>query len=160
MLKDGDPAQAWNVWIRVITDCNYWKKDGTLHNKAFTGKGGFMPPLKARPWSHELSGRLLSLVTNLREESMAFCEGLKRDFAGIMFQHVEGLRSQRSGFPTDVIYTPVVAADEAHSDLTVKHAVTEDDLRELRDWLQDNIFYVKPDKLSAVCTLRENFPST
>src|SRR5262245_58082192 len=114
-LRDGDPAELSDVWTRVLTNNGYWKKDGTLHNSAFGGKAIAPPNEKNRPWAHELSGRLLSLIKNLEKESSEFCVAFKCEFAGIMFQKVENLRSEVSGFRTDVIYTPK-DADIAHSD--------------------------------------------
>jgi hypothetical protein len=151
-LHDGEPADAWDVWTRVITDNNYWKDDGTLHNSAFGGKA-IAAPTKVRSWTHELSGRLLSLITDLEQESIAFCTAVQRDFAGIMFQKVENLRSSASGFHTDVVYTPKVH-DNAHGDF-VAFDTTDENRFEIRDWLQDFIQHVRPDKLSAVETLRQ-----
>src|SRR5215471_10329565 len=101
-LTDGDSAPAWDVWTRVITDKNYWKSDGTLHNKAFS-RGAFRKPDPARnrPWSRELSGRLLSLIADLNHESTQFCALHGREFAGVMFQKAENLKSEGSGYPTE-----------------------------------------------------------
>jgi hypothetical protein len=70
---------------------------------------------RARKWSHELSGRLLSLVVDLQKESKDYCDRRKRPFAGIMYQNVEALRTKIDDkFSTDVRYTPL-AEDAAHS---------------------------------------------
>jgi hypothetical protein len=148
-LKAGDPAEADDVWLRVITNKDYWRHDGRLHNSAFGGKGGFSPSQNC-PWTHELSGRLLSLVQNLRQECIDFCGDR---FAGVMFQKVENLRSEDSGWPTDVYYTPK-DYDNAHADFVSFKTKDKIDYYEVRDWLQDFIQHVKPDKLEAVEALR------
>jgi hypothetical protein len=152
-LADGNPAETWDTWTRVITSEAYWKKDGTLHNKAFSGKA-FAVPEANRPWSHELSGRLLSLIANLPQESGEFCARISKQFSGIMFQKVEKLRSIGSGFQTDVVYTPYLE-DTAHGDFA-SFGTKDEDLPELRDWLQDVIQCVRPDLISAIEALRQS----
>jgi hypothetical protein len=152
-LADGDPAETWDTWTRVITSEAYWKKDGTLHNKAFSGKA-FAVPETDRPWSHELSGRLLSLVVNLQQESSDFCARIEKQFSGIMFQKVEKLRSNTSGFQTDVVYTPYLE-DTAHGDFA-SFGTSDEDLSGLRDWLQDVIQCMRPEMVSAIEALRQS----
>jgi hypothetical protein len=151
-LADGDPAETWDTWTRVITSENYWKKDGTLHNNAFSGKA-FAAPKADRLWSHELSGRLLSLIGNLLQESTEFCTQINKQFAGLMFQKVDNLRSTCSGFRTDVVYTPY-SEDTAHSDC-VAFETNDENRFELRDWLQDFIQCVRPEMISALEALRQ-----
>jgi hypothetical protein len=151
-LSDGDPAESWDVWMRVITNGNYWKKDGTLHNSAFKGKGALSTSEESRPWSHELSGRLLSLINDVQQESADFCRAHNKDFHGIMYQTVENLRAEVHGFPTDVRYTPK-STDPAHGDF-VTFNTTDADLPAIRDWLQDFIKALKPDNVAAICALR------
>jgi hypothetical protein len=57
-----------------------------------------------------------------------------------------------------VCYTPR-EGDNAHADL-VTHNTNDENKKEIRDWLQEMIQGVKPDKLSAVCSMRDgpNFP--
>jgi hypothetical protein len=142
-LADGDPACETDVWHRIITDRKYWKADGTLHNRAFTGRV-IAPPTVTRPWSHELSGRLLSLVKNLEQESRDYCEQRSRQFHGVMFQNVKGLRSTiDEQFPTDVRYTPIVPDDPTHSDFVASDTKTDEDVHSIRDWLQSNLKAVK-----------------
>jgi hypothetical protein len=144
-LADGDPAAAADVWLRAITDEKYWKRDGTLHNSAFSGKRVLGPPsTPGRLWSLELSGWLLSLIAELERKCTDFCGG--RPFAGAMFQSLEKLRSELSGFRTDVIYTPK-SDDESHADLVAFGAA---DKFVIRDWLQDILRCVRPDGLAAL----------
>lgn len=157
-LAHGDPAEIWDVWTRVITDKRYWKTDGSgkLHNRAFGGKA-FAPPYNRSPWTYELSGRILSMIEYLERESMDFCKRVEKDFAGVMYQNVENLRSDGSGFPTDVIYTPY-DQDSAHADVAVYNAAGEAHVFAVRDWLQDLIKCVKPDDLAVICALRQKMP--
>jgi hypothetical protein len=167
-LLDGDPANPFDVWTRVLTS-DQWRKDGRLNNGAFSGKSFLQTAAQGRHWAQEVSGRLLSLVQNLREESETFCRTFGCEFHGVMFQTVENLRSDGAGypkhgfFPTEVCYTPVntpARQDQAHADL-VTSKVTDESNKEVRDWLQDIIQAVKPDKLPAVCSMRQspNFPN-
>jgi hypothetical protein len=165
-LSDGDSANPFDVWARVLTS-DQWRKDGRLNNGAFSGRF-LRKAASGRPWAQEASGRLLSLVKSLREESEAFCKTFNGEFHGVMFQTVQNLRSDGAGypaygfFPTDVCYTPINNAthrDNAHADL-VTHKIPEETNKEVRDWLQDIIQAVKADSLAAVCSMREgpNFP--
>ena len=150
VLADGDPAEAVDVWLRAITDEKYAKRDGTLHNSAFSGKRILGRPSTAeRPWSMELSGWLLSLIDDLETKCTVFCSG--RPFAGVMFQGVEKLRSEASGVRTDVIYTPR-PGDGAHADFV---AFGPADKFVIRDWLQDILRTVGPDGLGAIESLRQ-----
>lgn len=149
-LADGGPAEAGDVWLRAITDDKYLKRDGALHNSAFSGKRVLGPPTTPeRPWSIELSGWLLSLIDELEAKCIDFCGG--RPFAGVMFQGVEILRSQASGVRTDVIYTPK-PDDGAHADFVAFGAA---DKFVIRDWLQDMLRTVRPDGLAAIDALRK-----
>jgi hypothetical protein len=148
-LADGDPAEADDVWLRAITDERYLKPDGTLHNSAFSGRRVLGPPsTPGRPWSLELSGWLLSLIEGLERKCTDFCLG--RRFAGVMFQSVEKLRSEASGFRTDVIFTPK-PNDSAHADFV---GFGTADKFVIRDWLQDMLGAVRPDGLAAIDALR------
>jgi hypothetical protein len=148
-LADGDPAEDGDVWLRAITEEKYWKRDGTLHNSAFSGKRVLGPPsAPGRLWSLELSGWLLSLIAEIERKCTDFCGG--RAFAGVMFQSVEKLRTEHNGFRTNVIYTPK-ADDEAHADLV---AFGPADKFVVRGWLQDILHSVRPDGLATVEALR------
>ncbi len=143
---DGDPAEAWDTWLRVITDKKYLKSDGTLSNNAFSGKRVIAPPAKPRPWSIELSGALLSMIDDLRAYGHGFCGD---NFAGYMFQLVGKLRN--TDLATDVVYTPT--ADTAHADL-VSYRLGIESKYALRDWLQDSIRCVRSDYIGAIHALR------
>ena len=55
---------------------------------------------------------------------------------------------------TDVIYTPR-AGDVAHADLVAYHLDVESKYV-LRDWLQDMIQCVRPDKIAVIDALRQS----
>jgi hypothetical protein len=155
--QPGAPADLTDVWLRVLTSADYWKKsDGTLHNSAFSGSA-IAPPTDQRPWTLEMSGRLLSFVRNLEEESITFCTP-PRVFAGLMYQTVENLRSGGNSFhvntgcPTDVIYTPI-GGDGAHADL-VAYGPTHANRYLIRDWLQEFIQCIRPHDCAVVEQLR------
>jgi hypothetical protein len=151
-LADGDPAPAVDTWSRIITNAKHWRKDGKVHNKAFTGSA-ISPPDQARPWSHELSGRLLSLIGDLRVESEGFCAAFKKTFEGLVYQEVANLRGSISDvIQRDVRYTPL-DRDNAHSDF-VTIGSTDANLAEVRDWLQDNLLAVRPADVAAIECLR------
>lgn len=145
-LADGDPAEAWDTWLRVITDRKYLKSDGTLSNNAFSGKRVIAPPAKPRPWSIELSGALLSIIDDLTSYGRGFCGDR---FAGYMFQLAGRLRNP--DLATDVVYTPT--ADPAHADL-VSYRLSTESKYALRDWLQDSIRCANVDDVGAIDTLR------
>ena len=154
-VKAGEPAEVTDTWLRVLTDERYIKSDGTVHNSAFGGRA-IAQPQGSGEWTLELSGRLLSLVTDLDSESRAFCAG--RTFAGILYQTVENLRQNGDGFfrmtgcRTDVIFTPT--ADPAHADL-VAYGPTEESKFLIRDWLQDFIQVVRAEQADLVEGLRK-----
>jgi hypothetical protein len=147
-LADGDPAEAWDTWLRVIADERYFKNDGTLANNAFSGRRVISPPDPPRSWSLEISGALLSMIPDLRVYADAFC---RDKFAGYMFQKVENLRNEDNA--TDVIYTPRLG-DSAHADLVADHLEVQNKYV-LRDWLQDSIQCVRPDQIDAIDVLRQ-----
>lgn len=159
-LVDGDKAHDSDVWLRVITNNEYIKADGQLHNKAFTGKAFSAPSdtEKKRSWKWELSGRLLSKTVDLQKESLDFCKKINKVFEGLMFQKNEHLRNTKSEFSKDIFYTPIEDADykdTAHSDFVVF-----DDFeaipQEVRSWLQDLLKVAKPTDLDSVNSLRLN----
>ena len=146
--------------MRVLTSKDYWRRDGSLHNSAFSG-AAIAPPSGDKPWTLEMSGRLLSLVANIAQESRDFCPP-PREFARLIYQTVENLRSTGNSFhantgcPTDVIYTPIDEPghqDVAHADL-VAYGADQANRFLIRDWLQEFIQYVRPDQCAVVEQLR------
>ena len=146
--------------MRVLTSNDYWKRDGSLHNSAFSGSA-IAPPTVNKPWTLEMSGRLLSLVVNVEQASRDFCVP-PREFAGLIYQTVDNLRSAGNSFhvntgcPTDVIYTPINEPghqDVAHADL-VAYGPDRANRFLIRDWLQEFIQYVRPNQCTVIEQLR------
>jgi hypothetical protein len=150
-LQPGSPAEDADIWMRILTHPEYLKKDGTVHNSAFSGRRAIAPPASDAPWSLEMSGRLLSLIQDIQGESEAFCVAPMM-FVGLIYQSVENLRSNGSGCTTDVVYTPK-PTDNAHADL-VAYADNIDNRNALRDWLQDFIQCVPVTKCAMLEALR------
>src|SRR5271154_1079852 len=96
------------LWSRVITNPKHWRKDGLgLHNQAFKGRA-IAPPETERPWSHELSGRLLSFIKDLHKEAQSFCQQHNKPFEGIMYTDVLSPRTTLdNSIDSDVRYTPL-----------------------------------------------------
>jgi hypothetical protein len=160
-LNAGDAADASDTWLRVLT-ADYWKRDGKIHNSAFTGQA-LAAPKEPQGYTLEFSGRLLSLTQDVEAEGREFCKGLRREFYGLIFQKVENLRSegnsehQSTGCRTDVFFTPK-ETDKAHADLvafgpTVEHRFL------IREWLQEFIQYAAPDNCIIVEQLRPSGPA-
>jgi hypothetical protein len=154
-LSDGDPADNDDTWFRVLTDKRYVYADGRLHNKAFTGKAIARPkPEKNRDWTHEISGRLLSLVGDVGKEANEFCDamtnatGRPKDFSGIAHSVVSALRTQYGHVSIDVCYTPL-DHDKAHADIAFYKSI-DDDKEMLIDWLQTVLKAIRPDQLAAL----------
>jgi hypothetical protein len=142
-IADGEPAAADDVWFRVLTDDSYIKK-GKLHPHAFKGKA-IAPPddAKTRPWSHELSGALRSLTTDVIAAARAYCEemtraaGHKKIFSGVMYCTIpEARQTFEEMIMTQVHYTPE-SLNKAHADFTFtgSSGITEDVFDRLRLWL-------------------------
>lgn len=153
-LRPGQQADAADVWMRVLTNPRHVTKSGKVHNKAFSGKA-IAPPTKSKPWSLELSGRLLSFTKDVERESAAFCATPPRQYSGVMYQQVGPIRSDgSSGDPScriDVIFTP--NEDEAHADV-VAYDLPETDKYVLRDWLQELVSYAAPGECDDIEALR------
>jgi hypothetical protein len=166
-LRDGDRADPFDVWTRVLTS-DQWRPDGRLHNGAFSGKSFLRDAPSGRPWAQEVSGALLSLINDLRAECETFCQKIPGlEFNGVMYQNVSNLQSEGdhypgySFFPSGVHFTPIRPDNPAHADLVTQRK-TDASAKEVRDWLQDMIQAVKPEKLAALCALRgsPNFPKS
>ena len=122
-------------WSRALTNSDYITADKTVHISALKGRGG-LSITERLPWSHELSGRLVSMVEDFATETAERIEAMKRrmvaegkkvpskiGYAGVAFARAVEMRSI-AGLLADVIYTPN-SADTAHSDVLIQH--NEDD---------------------------------
>jgi hypothetical protein len=140
--KDGEPADADDIWLRNITDKKHVRADGKLTSNAFTGRA-ISPRALGRPWDHELSGRLLSLTNDFEAEGRSYCGQRNKPFIGVMYAKVERIRRETNGVKTDVHYTPT-EGDQAHADLTMART-NDDNLGPIRDWLQEVLRVSKPE---------------
>ena len=141
--KDGEPADADDIWLRNVTDKKHVRADGKLTSNAFTGRA-ISPRAPGRPWDHELSGRLLSLTNDFEAEGRRYCEQRNKPFIGVMYAKVERIRRETNYVKTDVHYTPIKDGDKAHADLTMA-GTNDDNLGPIRDWLQEVLRVSKPD---------------
>jgi hypothetical protein len=148
----GDPADGWDIWLRNITDKNHIRSDGKLRNNVFTGRA-IASSNQARPWDHELSGRLLSLTNDAESEGRQYCKNRGRPFMGIMYASVQTLRALVGAIRTDVRYTPIQNVDLAHADF-VTFGSTDEILFKIRDWLQEAVS-IAP---AAKCIFASVFP--
>jgi hypothetical protein len=141
--KDGEPADADDIWLRNVTDKRHVRADGKPTSNAFSGRA-ISPRAPGRPWDHELAGRLLSLTNEFEAEGRKYCEDRKKPFIGVMYAKVERIRRVTNGVKTDVHYTPINGGDQAHADLTMLGS-NDDNLGATRDWLQEVLRVSKPD---------------
>jgi hypothetical protein len=140
--KDGEPADADDIWLRNVTNKRHVRPDGRPTSNAFTGSA-ISPRVPGRPWDYELSGRLVSLTNNFEAEGRSYCEQRDKPFVGVLYAKVERIRNEISGIKTDVHYTPK-GSDKAHADLTMAGA-NDDNLGLVRDWLQEVLRVSKPE---------------
>ena len=143
-IGDGENADDGDIWFRVLTDDdNKYIKKGKIHPNAFKGKNVVAVPERQRPWDHELSGRLRSLVSNVIKEANDYCDevtkksGQKKTFGGVMFcRVVEARQTFERTISTNVCYTPL-PTDGAHADFVFfgSNNLNEDTFDKLRLWL-------------------------
>ena len=154
-LKDGDPAERGDVWLRNLIDKKWILNDGTVSQNAFKGKKFFSAPeeAKKRPWQHEASGRLRSLAKDIDAEGEAFCKKVTQKdgrFGGVMYASVVALARDFGAINADVAFTP--NDDPAHADIAF-YKSTEADLDTLRDELQKLMKGAKPGQYAQLDAL-------
>jgi hypothetical protein len=141
--------------VGFVTDTRRITDDGILSEQALKGKQ-LSRPSRSRPWSHELSGRLNSLTSDVAADRRAFVAEIRlllRDpnkppktlqFAGVAFNSPRNLRNfiGEKRIATDVFHTPINPpekfASPAHADFVTIES-SDDDLDEIRTWLQENL---------------------
>jgi hypothetical protein len=116
-------------------------------------------------YSHELSGRLVSLLANIPADILAEATDRinrirqnfqnqgkpvpsKFQFVGVACATVAELRVPLAAPLTDVIYTPVPAVDNAHSDF-VANVPNEDELNTVRVRLTRRLLAITPNEIAA-----------
>jgi hypothetical protein len=155
MLRDGDSAYGPDTWLRNILNDSH-RRGPRVHHSALTTKM-IAPPDEPRPWSHEFSGRLLSLTTNVVEEGQAFCRNFGKPFIGVMRAKVRSLRPRipDSNIRTDIVYTPK-DQDSAHTDFVCFGAdPTDHDI--IKDFLQDRLVVVAEAEIPNDRELQKRF---
>jgi hypothetical protein len=140
--KEGEPADADDIWLRNVTDKRHVRADGMPTSNAFTGRA-ISPRAVGRPWDHELSSRLRSLTDDFEAEGRRYCEERGKTFIGVMYAKVERIRRETNGVKTDVYYTPIEGGDKAHADLTMA-GTNDENLGFVRAWLQEVLRVSKP----------------
>jgi hypothetical protein len=103
---------------------------------------------KNRLWSHELSGRLRSLATDVVADANVYCEEMTRvakqtkTFSGVIYCSIPEARQKfGQSITTQVHYTPL-PRDNAHADFafTGTAGAAEEIFDDLRLWLIEHIF--------------------
>lgn len=142
-------------WYRVLTNRSHLTKARTIHYQAL--KGRVFSLSVGKPWTHELSGRLVSLSGNIAAEAAERVEAIRGSLAaqgrpvpsGITFSGIacatgSVLRTTPLGMvPTDVVYTPA-SSDSAHSDFVTYQTSSDEDLDPIRAWLMKVLHVIAP----------------
>jgi hypothetical protein len=161
-LKDGDPADRGDVWLRNLIESKWILDDGTVSANAFKSKKFIMVPDPAcnRLWQHETSGRLRSKVTDIDKEGEAFCKlhtGRDGRFGGVMYASVATLARDFSHIKAEVVFTP--NDDLAHADIAFYRSKTAD-LDSLRDQLQALVKGARRSEYKPLDALMDLSPDT
>ena len=164
-MADG-PVAGNECWFRVVTNEDHITRDRTLHYQALKGKQ-FCPSL-GKKWSHELSGRIVSLAgdkASIERQARSFIQDVRNRyqannpgkkvpdkfiFAGVACRRVADLRSPSlRRLTSDVVYTPE-PADCAHSDIVLYGAKQDADVNPIRDWLRGALRVITPSQLNLL----------
>ena len=146
----GAPTSDQECWYTVLTNSGHVTADKTLHYQAV--KGNRLREAINKAWSHELSGRLISLagdaaaiLHDARNRLANVHQGYidrgqtipsKIILTGVACATASEIRATPPNVPRiDVVYTPIMPSDPAHSDIVTYQAATKDDLDLVRDWL-------------------------
>jgi hypothetical protein len=123
----------------------------------------------SKPWSQEMSGRLVSLsgdLTDIRVDAQRRVDDARISyanshdggvasnivFAGVACATGGDLRTTlRDRLQVDVIYTPL-PEDKAHSDVVIFDAASMTDIEVMRDWLRRRLVAIRPGRLDSLVT--------
>lgn len=159
-----EPLPDAEVWLRELVNKTH-APQGAVHFQALKGRA-IRPPAEPRPWSNELSGRARSLAGDVREHAEAALQKAKdkslqqlgkiptyHQFMGVAFAKVGDLRAA-PGRPAglDAIFTP--NDDPAHADIVVYGDLSDEELQEVRDWLQEQLRFAANGQLDLVATVQ------
>lgn len=162
----GDPAPDQECWFRALTNETHVTRDGRLHYQALKGLGAISPSI-GQAWSHELSGRAVSLagsaadiaahaeerVRQIRQKYIDSGKPVpsKIKLAGFAYGKAAELRTSIEGhIATDVLYTPDPASNVAHSDFVTYQTITDSDLALVRDFLLKTLRVVEPNSVTVL----------
>jgi hypothetical protein len=146
-LVEGEFVGDDECWIRVFLERDR-TSSGRLHHSALKGRGAFTASV-AKPWSHELSGRVVSVAgseAEIVQHAEAFLDRVRQGFinagkavpskirlVGWICGPVKVLKEQ---FPnavrSDVAFTPIAGGDQAHADLVAIDADHDSKLDPIR----------------------------
>jgi hypothetical protein len=158
------PLPDAEVWLRELINRTHAPR-GAIHFQALKGRA-IGPPAAPRPWSNELSGRARSLAGDIQEHAEAALQKAKdrsleqlgaipsyHQFMGVAFAKVGDLRAA-PGRPAglDAIFTP--NDDPAHADVVVYGELSDEELQEVRDWLQEQLRFAAQGQLDLVAAVQ------
>ena len=176
------PVDDAECWSRTLTNKDHVTKNGTLHLSALTGRNA-LSPTQFAGFTHELSGRLVSLVPGghqgIETEAQERLDRVRQSFANqgkpvpskIQFAGVscaiaiELRRPPVAGFASEVIFTPnqdPAYPDPAHTDFLTA-ATTDDALDDVRAVLLSRLRVIRPANLAqelSTCGQPVTTPST
>jgi hypothetical protein len=160
-LGPDDPLPDCECWYRLLTNRDHVTRAGTVHYQALK-RGAFRPPEGNKRWTHELSGRISSIVTDICADAESVIEAIRRRFdqrgqpvpSKIRFTGVAcatAAELRRTGEPakaTDVVYSPL-PTDTAHSNFVTYDTVSDDDLDPIRHWLMNVLRVIEPENIET-----------
>ena len=153
-----------DCWYRVLTNNDHITRDGTVHYQALK-RQAFRPPKDQKPWAHELSGRLVSLVDDIVGEAEAQIVKIHANFArknkpipskirfvGIACATAAEIRAATLPVITiDVVYSPL-PTDTAHANIVTYQTNSDEDLDPVRDWLRETFHVIEPQDINLRIT--------
>ena len=159
-LTPENPVPDNECWYRLLTNRDFVTRDGTVHYQALKGKA--FRSSDQKPWAHELSGRIASLVKDIVVEAESQIKRIQQGFAhrnqpipskirfvGIACATASDLRSiSTQVFATDVIYTPL-PTDSAHSDFVTYETNSNEDLDPVRFLLMETLNVIEPNEIGS-----------
>lgn len=162
-LQPDEPVPDDCCWYRVLTNKSHVTSEGTVHYQAL--KGLAFKASVEKPWAHELSGRLVSLVNDALAEAHAQVAVIHQNFrrqgkpvpskiclAGVACATAQELRGTSSPvIRTDAIYTPQ-ATDMAHSDFVTYGTESDADIDPVRDRLRASLHVIQPTDIATKLT--------
>ena len=147
----------------MLTNSSHVTRDGTVHYQAL--KGGVFEAPDQKPWAHELSGRITSLVVDIVGEAEARVGEIRATyiqkkksvprkirFAGVACATASELRAPTMPtITTDVVYSPL-PEDAAHANFVTYQTISNEDLNPVRNWLKETLRVIKPQDINARIT--------